>query len=173
MDKNKRVKSDEKPLVIIKDWQQADESISRVGQLRTDIQRAELSAKTKIDNIKKDLADAVETAQKGIDLYVRSLEAFAVGRPDDFGKLRSRKLNFGIIGWRKSTFITTCKKTLSLIKVIFTPAKIKQVIRIKESIDKEAMAKLTDDELASVSAQREEKDIFFVEPNIIEAADLK
>jgi len=173
MDKNKRAKSTELPLVVIKNWQQADEFVLRTGQLQTDIQRAELSAKTKIDNIRKDLAGAVEDAQDGIDLYVRSLEAFATNHPDDFGNLRSRKLNFGVLGWRKSSFITTCKNTLSLIKDLFSPVKIKQVLRVKESIDKEALAKLTDDEIASVSARREEKDIFFVEPNKIEAADLK
>ena len=173
MAKNRRVKSKEIPLIIIKDWQQVDELVLRIGQLQTRIQQAELLAKTKIEDAKKDLVLAVEIAQDKIDLYTRSMEAFAANHPDDFGKLRSRKLNFGILGWRKSTFITTCKETLSLIKELFSPSKIKQVVRIKESIDKEAMAKLTDDELALVSARREEKDVFFVEPNKVEAADLK
>jgi phage host-nuclease inhibitor protein Gam len=173
MAKNKRAKSKGPELIVITDWGHADELVLRTGQFQGDIQQAELVAKTKIDGIKKDLVSRIETAQDGIDICIRSLEAFATNHPDDFGKLRSRKLNFGVLGWRKSSFVITCKETLSRIKELFSPSKIKQVVRVKESIDKEAMAKLTEDELASVSAQREEKDIFFVEPNKVEAADLK
>jgi RNase H-fold protein (predicted Holliday junction resolvase) len=44
-------------------------------------------------------------------------------------------------------------------------------IRIKESVDKEALAKLTDERLSIVKARRKSKDAFFVEPTLTEAAD--
>jgi hypothetical protein len=38
-------------------------------------------------------------------------------------------------------------------------------------VDKEALAKLTDEELASIKARRKTRDAFFVEPILIEAVN--
>jgi phage host-nuclease inhibitor protein Gam len=135
------------------------------------IKQAEETAKDDINEIKAELAEKVKPLQEEIKLKVRSLEAFAALHKNDFGKKRSRKLNFGILGWRKSTSISIKKNTLELIKQVFTNAKQKMCIRVKESVDKEALAKLTEEQLASVGARRKEKDVFFVEPSSQEAVD--
>jgi len=167
----KRVKSDKPLLRPVPDWQHADDFVRRIGDLQMQINEAEHKAKDDIDEVKSELAEKTQPLQEQIELYYQSLEAFCATRKDDFGKNRSRKLNFGILGWRKSTSIKIKKNTLELIKQIFSKKKAAVYIRIKESIDKEALAKLTDEKLAGVGARREEKDVFFVEPNLPEAVD--
>jgi len=165
-----RVKSDKANLIQVRDWQQADDLIHDIGQFGIAITQFEAKAKQKIDGIKADMASQVKSCQDGIDLYMRSLEAFATAHADEFEKQRSRKLNFGVIGWRKSTAIRVGKKTLDLIREKLSAAKAKVCIRTKESIDRDALAKLTDDELAGIKARREIRDVFFVEPDIPKAA---
>lgn len=167
----KRVKSDKPILRSVPNWEHADNFIRRIGELQQKIQAEEAKAKSKIDQVKMNLAKQVKPHQGTIEVYMRSLEAYAISHKDDFKKQKSRKLNFGVIGWRKSTPINIKKKTLDLIKQVFSKAKAAACIRIKESVDKEALAKLTDEQLASVGAQRKSKEVFFVEPDLIEIAD--
>lgn len=167
----KRVRSDKPVLRPVPNWEHADNFVRRIGELQQKIQAEEAKAKTKIDQAKSDLAKRVKSYQETIELYHRSLEAFATSHQGDFKKQKSRKLNFGILGWRKSTSISIKKKTLDLIKQVLSKAKAAACIRIKESVDKEALAKLTDEQLASVGAQRKRKEVFFVEPDLTEAAD--
>jgi len=167
----KRIKSDRPVLIPVPDWVHADNCIWRTGDLQTQIREAEETAKDDINKIKAKLAKKTKPLQEKIKLYVQSLEAFAATHKNDFGKQRSRKLSFGILGWRKSTSIPIKKNTLERIKQMFVKATQKMCIRVKESVDKEALAKLTDEQLASIGARRKEKDVFFVEPSSQEAVD--
>ena len=167
----KRIRSEKPALIPIKDWPQADELIRETADCQIAIEKLEAIAKIKIDRTKKVMAAAVKCHQEKIKNLQGSLEAFATAHRDDFKKQKSRKLNFGVIGWRFSTSIKTTKKTIELIKQVFAAATQRACIRIKESVDKDALAKLTDRQLADIKARREEKDVFFVEPLSQKAAD--
>lgn len=167
-------KKSKQPLLAVDNWKTADKLVRKNGDLDIQIAEAQARCKRKIDVAKEELAKIIKPLNAEIDLNVRSLEAFAVNHQDDFGKNRSRKLNFGILGWRKSTSITIKKDTtLDLIKQVFSRAKAKPLICISESPDKNALAKLTDEQLASIKARRKVKDDFFVEPTVPEAVDLE
>lgn len=171
MANKKRIRLDKSPLFPIPDWCHADEHVRRVADMQSNISDAENDAKKQIDKIKADLAKRGKGWQETLKLRVRSLEAFAASHKDDFKKQKSRKLNFGVLGWRKSISIKITKNTLGLIKQIFTYGKAAAYIHTKESVDKEALAKLTDEQLAGIKARRDEKDVFFVEPSSTKAAD--
>jgi hypothetical protein len=117
------------------------------------------------------LTERAKPFNEKIDLCTRSLEAFAIANKKAFGKQRSRKLQFGTIGWRKSTSTKIKKTTLQLIKDVFSAAKAKTLIIVKESVDKQALAKLSDEDLAKVDAKRHVKDLFFVEPDLTKAVN--
>ena len=167
----KRIKSDKQALIPIADWEKADEYIRVIGDLQMQIEQACISAQDDINDRKLKLAEELKPLQEAVKLYQRSLEVFATTHQADFGKKRSRKLNFGLLGWRKSTSISIKKNTLELIKAAFTKAKAKLYIRTKDAVDKDALAKLTDERLAAIGARRKEKDVFFVEPELPEAVD--
>jgi len=97
-----RIKSD-KQIETIADWQAADDFIKQIGDLQLEIKQHETTANDTINLAKSDLAKAVNPLLERITVLTDSLEAFAANRPDDFGKAQSRKLNFGLLGWRKST----------------------------------------------------------------------
>ena len=171
MAKTKRLKSGKMGVVIVKNWEQIDAMVESLGSLRRKIDKAESDAQEEIDRIKAKLAKDIKTDQAGIYMRVESIKAFAAAwRKYDFGAKQTKKLNHGTIGWRKSTVISIKKTTVALIKQVFGRS-AKQYIHVKEMPDKEAMAKLTDEQLAAVGARRKHKDVFFVEPDIVEAAD--
>lgn len=172
MAKNKRLKSGKKALIQIESWEDADAYVRKIGDMQLEIQRAEADAKSTIDEAKATLAAIAKPLQKDIKVCVDSIEAFAAGHKKDFvGSRRSKDLNHGKIGWRKSFAIAITKNTLGLIKDMFTNRRAAGYIRIKETVDKNALANLTDEELASVDARRERTEAFFVEPFMPEAVD--
>ena len=173
MASKKRVRSNKSPLLPIYGWKHADQNVRRIGELQGRITYLEEEAKLKINKITKELADQVKPLQEKITLHFESLEAFATAHREELKKQKSRKLNFGVIGWRLSKSIKTKKNTLELIKQVFSKAIQTACIRIKESVDKDALAKLTDEQLADIKARWDEKDVFFVEPTSQKAADYK
>jgi len=167
--KSARIKN-QQSLALIDNWQEADSFVRKIGDLQEIIYSLEADAKIRIDKIKEDLVSKTQKAREGIELCVLSLEAFSANHLQDFGTARSKKLNFGILGWRKSSSISIAKTTLEKIKEIFGRA-AGQYLRIKEDVNKEALEKLTDEQLAPIGAQRKEKDVFYVEPAVPQAAD--
>lgn len=168
----KRVKSNKPAIIPIADWEELDTFLREIGNLQIANDKDEASATLRIDKIKAALAGNVALRKTRIDQIRRSLEAFAANRLEEFKGKRTRKLAFGLIGWRKSTKISISKdSTLDLIKQIFSKAKSKTFITIKETVSKDALAKLTDEQLASVGAKRKTTDGFFAEPTTEQAAD--
>jgi phage host-nuclease inhibitor protein Gam len=163
--KNNRVKAEAPLLLPVGDWVHADQMIRRIGSLQRRIEERQNKADERIDKIKHACGKSIRPLQETIELNVLSLQAFAESRQAEFGKVRSKKLDFGILGWRKSTAIRIGDRTKDLIKEFFTGNKLKQTISIKETVSKEGLAKLTDEELARVEARRDIKDDFYVEPD--------
>jgi len=169
--KARRIKSDNNALQEFSDLSQVDLAIRKIGDLQLSIRQAENLAKEKIDEAKAELAETVKPFQDRIKLLNKSIEGYATnGRRRLFGKRQSITLGFGAIGWRKSAVISVTKATLEKLKAVFGK-KAGPFIHTKETVNKEALAKLTDDKLAEVGARRKHKEVFFVEPDLTEAVD--
>lgn len=168
--KSKRVKSDSK-LITVTGWAHADKLLREIGDAQLAIQAAEARAAGVIGNVKSGLADESKPHQDRITQITKSIEAFATCHRKDFGDKKSKDLTFGTLGWRLSKSISvSTKNTLELIKQVFK-RRAKQYIHVTEKPDKEALAKLKDEQLAAVKARRTVKDDFFVEPKLPEAVD--
>jgi len=167
----KRVKSDKANLIEVKGWRHADQLVRDIGDCQGAIQKAEEDARKKIESIKAELAIKTKPVQDMTTRRIHRLEAFAIAHKADFENQKSKKLNFGVLGWRKSTLIRVKKNTLELIKQVFSKVKAALYIHVKETVNKEALAKLTDEQLAGVGARRDSKDVFFVEPDLTQTAD--
>ncbi|HAL45499.1 MAG: hypothetical protein A2Y12_08815 [Planctomycetes bacterium GWF2_42_9] len=163
----KRIKS-EKQIETISDWQQADDFLKQIGELQLEINQAEADANEQANKAK--MIAIAEPLQKKIKILQDGLEAFAANHVDDFGKAQSRKLNFGLLGWRRSTSISIKESTLELIKKVFGK-KADTYIRLKEEVNKETLSELTDQQLVSIDARRKPKEVFFVEPDLPGAVD--
>ena len=158
----KRVKS--KAIITIADWPKADQMVRKIGSIQRTIEKTESKYKARVENVKNEMVKDVKPLQERIGVLQRSLESFAASHKKDFKKQRSRKLNFGVLGWRKSTSIKVQKNIITLIKKFFSQSKAKIYIRCKETVDREALSKLTDSQLKQIGAERTVKEVFFIEP---------
>lgn len=161
----KRIKKKD-DIYTIMNIQQADTHLGKLGELQDELQQLEIDADKDIADIKANLKKQSDKKTQQIQKHLRSLEAFCSRHPELFEKQRSFKLIFGVIGFRKSTKITTKKTTIKKIKDVFGKL-AERYLHTKESPDKEAMAKLSDDQLKSIDAKRVITDDFYAEPDLI------
>ena len=146
----------------IKTLEDADLALKEIGLLEHELEAIDGEANKKIAEIKADCAKQGEGLRKRITDLSALLGAFAeYNREELFKDRKSQKLSFGEFGYRKSTSISVKKTTLELLKKL----KLVRYIRIKEQIDKDLMAEMTDESLAQVDAVRKVKDSFFCEAN--------
>ena len=146
----------------IKTLEDADLALKEIGLLEHELEAIDGEANKKIAEIKADCTKQGEGLRKRITDLSALLGAFAeYNREELFKDRKSQKLSFGEFGYRKSTSISVKKTTLELLKKL----KLVRYIRIKEEIDKDLMAEMTDESLAQVDAVRKVKDSFFCEAN--------
>jgi len=157
-----KVKDD---LYTILTFDQADTHLAKIGTLIQEKEAAEAEANAIINQAKADLKKRSAPITEKIQKHVRSLEHYCNKNREAFGRSQSMKRLFGRLGWRRSTSISVKKSTLQKIKDVFK-SKATSLLHIKETPDKEALAKLTDEQLVSVDARRVLKEEFFAEPDL-------
>lgn len=146
----------------IKTLEDANLALKEIGLLEHELETIDGEANKKIAEIKADCAKQGEGLRKRITDLSALLGAFAeYNREELFKDRKSQKLSFGEFGYRKSTAISIKKTTLELLKKL----KLDRYIRIKEEIDKDLMAEMSDEALAQVDAVRKVKDAFFCQAN--------
>lgn len=148
----------------INDFDGANQVLGEIGRLQIELKKIDGEAESKINTIKDDAAKSGKKYRDKIEILELSLVAFGDNHKKEIcanGK-RSVDLAFGIIGFRVSTKISVTKdKTILLLKSLFAG----KGIRIKESEDKEELAKWSDKDLASIAAKRTTEDTFFSDIN--------
>ena len=146
----------------IKTLEDANLALKEIGLLEHELEAIDGEANKKIAEIKADCAKQGEGLRKRITDLSALLGAFAeYNREELFKDRKSQKLSFGEFGYRKSTAISIKKTTLELLKKL----KLDRYIRIKEEIDKDLMAEMSDESLTQVDAVRKVKDVFFCQAN--------
>jgi phage host-nuclease inhibitor protein Gam len=134
--------------------------LKEIGILEKELEGIDADAHKRIAEVKTDAAKKGEDIRKRITDNSALLGAFAAyNKGELFKDKKTVQLSFGTFGYRKSTSISVKKTTLELLKKL----KLKKYIRIKEEVDKEAMASLNDETLSQVDAVRKVKDDFFCE----------
>lgn len=152
----------------LKSWADADTTLRKIGDLTREIEKKERAATERIEAVKAKLQmdTAKQIAEKTALLH--DLEAFALLHKTDLVEEAGRKsidLNHGRLGFRKSTTLKAIKKIADAVQWIKDARLAKKYLRIKESLNKEAMRELSDTELADIGMKREVKDVFWCEPN--------
>ncbi|MCX7731605.1 MAG: host-nuclease inhibitor Gam family protein [candidate division WOR-3 bacterium] len=140
--------------------EECDQALARIAYLQRTLQKADAELNDKIDRLKAETALQTAQFRQELEQLINGVEAFGeTHKAELFSKEKTRELPHGFIGFRSSTYISITQKTLSLLKKLG----FSFCIRIKESVDKEKLAKLSDDQLAQVSAKRVTQDHFWFE----------
>jgi len=161
-----RIKPKTIPTVLLGDLDQVDQALYEVAQLKARIKAAEAAAEERINAVKAAAAETAAPHLARIGELERAILTFAESHRDTvFAKGRkSVELQFGSLGYRKSTKISVRKSTLDKLKELG----FEDGIRRTEAVNKEALQDWPDDRLTLVDARRQVDDLFWYEVKELE-----
>lgn len=164
--KIKMTKNRKKPeVVVVKDMKGVDACMAELAELNREIENREAEMNTVIDEAKTLYKLKVEPKLARIKVIEAALGAYAnLNKQELFKDRKSMDTTFGIIGFRKSTKLLAKGKT-KMIEVIETLRNLGLTdgIKVKESVNKEAMREWPDERLEAVGMRRKEEDVFYYE----------
>ena len=160
----------EKPQAVIapiRDIQDADNALREIAEINRAAEAANHALNEDIDHMKQEVQEAIGPLLERKEMLGAGLANFAeLSKEDMFKDRKSRELDFGTIGYRKSTSLAVVKKICSTWKEVLGKLRqydFKEAIRVKEEPDKEIMAEWPKERLELVGVQRVEKDEFYYE----------
>jgi phage host-nuclease inhibitor protein Gam len=153
---------------MLQSWTEADQTLREIGLIDIEIGKIEGTMNVKISNAKEaalNLAAPRLARKKELELALK--EFTVINRGDIEGKTKT--LTFGVVGFHFSTKIVVKKAadTVKLLKKFGHDI----CIKIKESVDKQKMKALTDEQLLEVGAYRKKGDTFGYEIDLAKIAE--
>lgn len=148
----------------IADLEQANAALAEIAELKRRIAAIESGMNEAIDAIKADGEAEAAPLQAQVKSIEGGLQAFAEYNRAMFKDRRSRELDHGAIGFRKSREIkpasrTTWQMVLGKLKELA----FSEAIRTKEEVNKDELSTWPDERLTLVGARRVKKDLFWYE----------
>jgi phage host-nuclease inhibitor protein Gam len=142
----------------IESLEDANLTLREIGLLERELETIDGDAHKQIAEIKTAAVKAGKPILKRIADLSALLGAYAeYNRAELFRDKKTVQVSFGVFGYRKSTTISVKKTTIGLLKKLH----LEKYIRVKEEVNKEAIAALDDESLRQVDAVRKVKDDFF------------
>jgi phage host-nuclease inhibitor protein Gam len=150
---------------IIADERQAEAAMRELAALGRQIAAIDLDAQEALDQVKANAKDEMQPLQDRRKELENALCTFCeLNKGELFSRKRSKETPFGVYGFRKSTkLLTAAKVTLGLVLERLKELNLTDAIRVKESVDKEAMREWPEERLEAVGMRRKSTDEFFVE----------
>jgi len=166
---------------IINTWDELDSKLKRRRELDAEITKLKASANGKIDAVKAVLKVNSAPIQDEINRIEKDAEDFCTFNRDQFGDQKSKRMNFGVVGWRKSPgkVKTLAKWTFAKVVEKFQKLGWNDYLRTKKpDLDKDAIKEayksgiLTESDLKKGGIKIEEPDEFFIEQDEVKIASM-
>lgn len=127
----------------LRDWGEANLALAEIGDIQRNINIITTEAEQHIASIRTQMDVQLAPFNKRRKAVEASLEQFAIHNKADFGKARSRRLVFGVIGWRKGTGKLKLLRGWSWKKVVekLDALGYRKYLRLNPKADKEALEK--------------------------------
>lgn len=158
----KRIES----LVELKSWNDVDDSLRRIAELERKIEAANAAMQETIDAAKAETGDQVKPMAGEIKDLERQITLYSDAHREDMGKAKSKALNYGTVGYRKSTKVVlprAAAKLVEMIRQLKAKGMSDCVVQPPETVSKEALAKYPPNDIFAVGAGLDVNDAFWYE----------
>ena len=147
----------------IRSWDEAEAVMGKIAGIDLECGEARQLADLAIKQVKDKLKFELDGIGAGRDGLVGDLEDFARGNQADLAPLKSKRLRYGILGFRDEPKFIWPKKLDTLLTRL-KELKLKAYIRVKEEPDKQGiMAHHEQLDLKALGVKRlVEPDVFFL-----------
>lgn len=151
-------------------WNEVNDAMKRLAELNVYKNKLEADTNGRIDKIKAEVSLQVEPILKEIKELEKDIIRFAEQHKDEFTQKRTKKLQFGKISFRYTKSFKT-PDVASAIKALKKFA-LDEYLRIKEELNKEALAKVDVKTLAKCNIFVTYKDKITIEPDYMKLASI-
>ena len=155
-----------KSKIIIASREEADGALQEIAAAERRVAVTEKVAGETIDRLRTLLVSDTAGARQAIADRVAALEKWAEANKEElFKEPRSIEMNFGTVGfrWTPWKIATLGKLKVETIIAKIRAAKLNELIRTKEEVDKEKAVNYTPEDLARCGLKKTRKDEFFYE----------
>lgn len=152
----------------LESWDDVDQALSIIGDNQRTIEGIEAAMQERIDAAK---AEADAKARVYIEANKRlegQIMDFAEGHREDMDGKKTKVLNFGSVGFRKSTRITLPKapaKLAEIIRQLIARGMSDCVKQVEPKVDKNILGKYPPADIVAVGAGVKVSDVFWYEPD--------
>lgn len=146
----------------LKTWDEVELHLKEIGEIDLALQTVEGAMNQKISDIKLEADLAAKPLQDRKEKLAHEIKDFVeTHRHEIEGK--SRRLNFGQVGFRQSTSIIVSK--IAAVIEALKARNMHDCINVKETINKDVLRTYPDETIAAVGARKKVEDVFWLEPD--------
>jgi len=129
---------------MVNNWIEADNALLRIGRIERDIKAEELLFNDSIEQIKKTAEEIISPLQADRKALEAELKAFVTRNAKDLGEARSKKLNFGTIGFKnfRTEISWTKGQTQDGVVALLIKAGYDQCVQTKQKVLKDVVKSL-------------------------------
>ena len=152
--------------MILNDWADVDRAMEKIGRLELGAAEIASEAGRELYDVLGRYCGELAAVQDEKARIESRITAFCLARKDEFAKKRSKQLYFGRIAFRVAERIEVPE---GLERTVIATLKMlgrEDCIETKERLDRNALRKLPDHELARCGARHVREDHFRIEPNL-------
>lgn len=159
----------------LKSWEDVNDALRQIaeaqialGDIESDMQKQILGAQQIAESESKPYNDSIAKLE-------REIKEFVSDHREDLGKLKSKTLTFGEVGFRLSTSVVLPRAKEKLEEIIrrLKARQMTDCIVVEEKISKDNLKKYGKDTVAAVGATWKQKDVFGYEVNIAKLEQIK
>lgn len=144
---------------------QLDNTLLKIADLKLKIEEINAEANREINEVKEKTKERVieyENKIKMLEVLITNYCEY--NKNEIFRRRKSLELNFGSVGYRKSTRISVKRDTLELLKEMG----FHEAVRVKEQVNKDVLKEWDEERLKLVHAKKKTDEGFWYEVKIDE-----
>ncbi len=143
----------------IKTWEDVDKALKEITECTNEIEVIETGLSVKINDAQDKATQLATPLKEKIALLEKQIQEFTERHKNDLDG-KSKKLNFGLVGFRQSARTELVGKVEEVISAL-KKFKMTDCIELKETVNKNILKKYSDQELEKVGAKRITEENFF------------
>lgn len=168
-----RVRMPDEP--ALKNWEDVDMNLKEIGEYQFQMEQIEADMNQKISDLKLAAEIQAKPLKDSIKVLERQMKDYAEANRDALGSKKTKIVNFGKLGFRKSTKVKlprAANKLLEVIKRLRSYGMTDCIIQPPEKINKDALKKYPEADILKVGATLDIEDAFWYEVDREKLADL-
>lgn len=152
----------------LKSWEDVNDALRQIAEAKIAVSEIESAMQKQILGAKKVAEQESKPYHDEVARLEREIKSFVTDHRDELGKVKSKALTFGEVGFRLSTSISLPRAKEKLEEIIrkLKSRKMTDCIVVEEKVSKEALKKYGQDTVIAVGANWKQDDVFGYELNL-------